>query len=75
MNYVFKDNEGRYIALDSDSGGYPYKVDNIFRAEIWSNRKAAFEYRSHFEDWDLYEVKDIVLEKVIPIKVQEVHYE
>ena len=75
MQYVFMDTIGNYIAIDNDSGGYPYTTENIFRAHIWKDRKEAFKYRSHFEDWELYEIKDVIMEKVIPIKVQEVHYE
>lgn len=26
---------GRYIAIDQGSGGYPYAVDSLMRAETW----------------------------------------
>ena len=73
--YVFKEKHGNFIALDSGSGGYPYTVDTVFRAEIWTSRKEAFIYRKMFEPWDLYEIKTVIMEKVIPVEVQEVHYE
>jgi hypothetical protein len=75
MNYVFVNKEGEFIALDRASGGYPYTVNTIFRAHIWKDRKEAFKYSKHFKDWDLFEITDVILEKITPIEVQETHYE
>lgn len=34
----------KYVALDQSSGGYPYLVDDLFKAELWTDATKAINY-------------------------------
>ena len=68
MEYVIKNkNTKKFIAIDANSGGYPYEVDKAIQAKLWDNTKKANEYRDifHNNDWELHTIATIV--SVIPI--------
>ena len=57
MLYAIRnDKTGRYIALDQDSGYYPYETD-LELAHFWKDIRPLIEYIGHFpkEDWSIYE--------------------
>lgn len=43
-----KDDAEKFVAIDRDSGGYPYAVD-IDRAHDFRHVEQAVEYRGHFK--------------------------
>ena len=58
-SYIFiNSNTVKYIAMDQNSGGYPYETDRWQDVKIWPTILAAQEYYSHFknENWILWEV-------------------
>lgn len=60
MNHFIIKNQdsGKYIALDTASGGYPYLVDDWSRAEVWKDEQQARLFVKMFSEkkWHLYEV-------------------
>lgn len=54
MRYVLRYPDGKFVALDSASGGYPYAVDDVFRARLWDTREAAERYNAVFS-WKDYD--------------------
>jgi hypothetical protein len=62
FRYVLKNKEtGKYIAVDHNSGGYPYDVDSIFLATLWKTAYEATRYTAvmSWKDYDnpLYEME------------------
>jgi len=56
--YIILDkNSNKYIALDRDSGGYPYQTE-IHLAKFWANLVAAEEYLKLFprENWEILQI-------------------
>lgn len=53
--YIFMTLEGKYIGLDSKSGGYPYETNRWQDAKIWLTKKNAYEYYAMFQksEWRL----------------------
>lgn len=49
--------DGRYAAMDQASGGYPYPVDSLFRAKIWTNMNEFFSYLRSFPELAAYVVR------------------
>ena len=45
----------KYIALDNNSGGYPYRVDSPWEARHWPRLQDAKDYRGKFsrENWTI----------------------
>lgn len=57
--YVIKNNStGEFIAIDNNSGGYPYDT-SLHQAKIWFSKEDAFRYKnmSCNEDWSLHTIK------------------
>jgi hypothetical protein len=54
--YVIKSENGKYIAIDTASGGYPYETERIQGANIWSSKEDAYDYKNKFpkENWTLH---------------------
>jgi hypothetical protein len=53
--YVLKSvKTGKFIAVDSSTGGYPYEVDDLWRARIWEDPIAAIRYTAVMS-WQDYE--------------------
>lgn len=55
MKYALMNKEtGKLIALDRASGGYPYDVDSIWRAQLWDDFADAMRYTavSSWKDYD-----------------------
>lgn len=56
---------GKLIALDAASGGYPYDVDDEFRAQWWVNKIDADRYNATFswKDYNkpVYEVVSVTM--------------
>ena len=50
MKYVLQYNEGGWVALDQSTGGYPYKVLDLWRAKTWDEPEQAFAYQESFKD-------------------------
>ena len=46
---VLKYNTGEFVAIDTGSGGYPYKVKDVFRAEFWNSKDEALNYIRDFD--------------------------
>lgn len=47
----------KFIAIDFQSGGYPYEVDKARQAKIWSHIDEALQYKDTFKekiDWELH---------------------
>ena len=74
LKYVFVTDEGDYIAIDSASGGYPYRTDNFFSAHPFNRVEEAARYYavisasvdpddkekySRVITWELMEVGDV----------------
>lgn len=45
----------KFIAIDAESGGYPYEVDKPHKARIWNNTTDPHLYQKTFKnpDWEL----------------------
>lgn len=46
--YVLRHTNGRYVAIDQPSGGYPYLVTEFLRAERFATFEEAFNYKGVF---------------------------
>jgi hypothetical protein len=72
--YIFVTDEGDYVAVDSASGGYPYRTDNFFQAHLFCRVEEAERYYavmsasvdpddkdtySRVTTWKLMEIGDI----------------
>lgn len=55
-SFVIKTVNGKYIAVDAASGGYPYETERISDAKIWSSKQEAFAYNNLFkkQNWTLH---------------------
>ena len=54
VGYIFMKN-GKYVAWDTASGGYPYLTSNPLSVKVWVTVDEALEYYSSFpEGWVLY---------------------
>lgn len=42
---ILNEATGKFIDVDSHSGGYPYEVDHILRAEKFRNKEEAVHYK------------------------------
>ena len=58
MKWNTKDyRDGRFVALDDNSGGYPFDVEKFNNAvEIWQSLEKALEYQKMFEYLNIYEL-------------------
>jgi hypothetical protein len=57
--FVLVNPAGLWVDLDNPSGGYPYLVNDIFRAHRWSTQEQAEDYSKMFSDRE-YRVVHIV---------------
>lgn len=46
---VLKYTTGEFVAIDNGSGGYPYKVKDVFRAQFWNSEDDALSYIRDFD--------------------------
>lgn len=54
---------GKYMAIDQNSGGYPYNVDSLAGAHIFNSLDDAQVYLRGFSHLDLYKL-EYTLKKV-----------
>ena len=64
--YIFTDKE-LYIAMDQDSGGYPYATENFMSVKVWGSKQDALDYKDRFSDaeWQLRELRGLDFSPVI----------
>jgi hypothetical protein len=55
--------ENKPISIDTMSGGYPYTVDSLHRAQMFLDRESAERYRNHFKDSLVMKRMTLTLEK------------
>lgn len=54
---VLKFKNGKFVGIDTGSGGYPYPTD-VFRAESWNSEEEALKYASKFDfiEYKIYRI-------------------
>lgn len=56
----YRSSDDHYVALDANSGGYPYRT-SLMRAQHWATKEKAFEY-INYDNWrDRFEVIELTL--------------
>lgn len=48
--------DGKYVAIDYNSGGYPYQVDTFAHAKIWNDKEAVTGYAKSFPELQIFEL-------------------
>jgi hypothetical protein len=60
--YIFITQDGQYVGMDNNSGGYPHISDNPLNAHPWANIEDAKKYRKMFkENWILNKLEGLKL--------------
>jgi len=65
--YVLRYPDGRYVALDEMSGGYPYPTTDLNQVKFWSTAEEADKYRQGGDNrhgFTLEKIVEIVTEVV-----------
>jgi len=57
MKYIIALPGNKYVDIDRNSGGYPYTVDDPFRAHIWTDKEQATDYLNMFNKSENYGLK------------------
>ena len=66
-------NKNQYIAVDNSSGGYPYTVDDLFSANVWSSKEVAENYANKFyESYLVLEIKSFNVITYDPTNPEEI---
>jgi hypothetical protein len=67
--------DDQFIALDSNSGGYPYLVDSPWKAQHWDTPAHAESYRSKFlsryENWRIQMFRATFLQDITKTESKE----
>ncbi len=50
--YLMNPNTKKFVAIDSHSGGYPYMVESLYKAEEFHTLDKALDYRNSFTSND-----------------------
>lgn len=58
--YVYKNKNGEFIAIDSESG-YPYTSNSVWNAEHFRSIKDAENYYENFKDSCVWELLSITI--------------
>ena len=55
-HYNHADNHGKWVGIDTASGGYPWACEQFNNAEVFPSLHAATSYQSMFKCLDIYEL-------------------
>lgn len=70
--YIFVTEDGDYVGMDNDSGGYPYINKNPLSAHPWSTVEDAKRYQKMFDSkWILKKLNGLDVSDVNPNTKQE----
>lgn len=74
--WVLRADDNQFVAIDSNSGGYPYLTD-FWNAKKFDNKEAAQKYGVMFTDekWELYETDEVALRFVAPLPADQYEVE
>lgn len=69
MFLIYDPKTDKYIALDVNSGGYPYQTE-WYRAKFWTNLEEAIGYRKTMRawEWEIHRVELKTTRVVLGIK-------
>tara|TARA_R110000851_G_scaffold286256_3_gene440136 strand:+ start:1397 stop:1606 length:210 start_codon:yes stop_codon:yes gene_type:complete len=52
--------DGKYVAVDESSGGYPHITDRPTGVKVWHSIEEAKNYRKMFKANDLWDIRELI---------------